>query len=135
MASKSILSFYKSRRVETELVEPVVEQPLAVGAPLIESEFQNQDEVVLRGIEFLEQDPAKHPQIWEYPINQQDEVRRGYLILGPMQPKLQNYKPSGPKGTNTIFNTIVSVNFPLGWSIRRAVDMLIVFIALFPAKT
>jgi hypothetical protein len=71
MASKSILSFYKRRRVE---IEPVVEQPLAVGAPLIESEFQNQDEVVFRGIEFLERDPAKHPQIWEYSINQQDEV-------------------------------------------------------------
>jgi hypothetical protein len=52
MASKSILSFYKRRRVEIEPVEPVVEQPLAVGAPLIESEFQNQDEVVFRGIEF-----------------------------------------------------------------------------------
>ena len=77
MAPKSILSFYKRTRVEIEPepVEPAAEQPLAVPAPLIESEFQNQDEaVVFRGIEFLERDPAKRPQIWKYPSNQQDDV-------------------------------------------------------------
>jgi hypothetical protein len=74
MAPKSIQSFFKRKRVE---IEPVVEQTetLVVGAHLIESDFQNQDEVVVfRGIEFLERDPAKRPHIWEYRSNQQDEV-------------------------------------------------------------
>ena len=32
------------------------------------------NEVVFRGIEFLERDPAVRPQIWQYPQNQRDEV-------------------------------------------------------------
>jgi len=43
-------------------------------------------------------DPGLRPQIWEYPVNQRDEVRRAYLKLGPMQPKLNKYKSSGPQG-------------------------------------
>ncbi|KAL5652672.1 hypothetical protein ACJX0J_038130, partial [Zea mays] len=84
-----------------------------------------QDEaVIFRGIEFLERDPAKRPQIWEYPSNQQDEVRRAYLILGPMQPKLQSYKPSGPTGHQRRFQYHWFSQFP-SWleyseSIERA---------------
>uniref|UniRef100_A0A0A9H4Z9 TTF-type domain-containing protein n=1 Tax=Arundo donax TaxID=35708 RepID=A0A0A9H4Z9_ARUDO len=101
VTQKHIYSFFTKKRDE-----PIVEeqQPLIV-APLIELECRRQDEqqqadeqVVFQGIEFLERDPAKRPQIWEYPSNQQDEVRRAYLKLGPMQPKLQNYKASGPQG-------------------------------------
>jgi hypothetical protein len=39
---------------------------LVVGAHLIESDFQNQaqdEAIVFGGIEFLERDPIKHPQI------------------------------------------------------------------------
>ncbi|KAL5660857.1 hypothetical protein ACJX0J_027982, partial [Zea mays] len=80
--------------------------------------------VIFRGIEFLERDPAKRPQIWEYPSNQQDEVRRAYLILGPMQPKLQSYKPSGPTGHQRRFQYHWFSQFP-SWleyseSIERA---------------
>jgi hypothetical protein len=46
----------------------------------------------------LEWDPAPHPQIWQYPPNQRDEVRRAYLQLGPMQPLLQKYKSYGEQG-------------------------------------
>jgi hypothetical protein len=59
---------------------------------------QRNEHVVFRGIEALERDPALRPQIWQYPENVRDEVRRGYLQLGPMQPKLKKYKPSGPHG-------------------------------------
>jgi hypothetical protein len=44
MAQKFIQSFFKRKGVETE---PVVEKTLAVGAHLIESDFQNQDEAVV----------------------------------------------------------------------------------------
>ena len=119
MVQKSIQSFCKRRRDEPE---PVVEQPIVVAAG---ANFQRQDEaVIFRGIEFLERDPAKRPQIWEYPSNQQDEVRRAYLILGPMQPKLQSYKPSGPTGHQRRFQYHWFSQFP-SWleyseSIERA---------------
>nr|XP_011463637.1 PREDICTED: zinc finger MYM-type protein 1-like [Fragaria vesca subsp. vesca] len=39
----------------------------------------------------LERDPGKRVQIYEYPVNQQDHVRRSYIKLGPYQPKLFEY--------------------------------------------
>jgi hypothetical protein len=54
--------------------------------------------VMFHGNEFLERNPALCPQIWEYPSNQQNEVQQAYLKLGPMQPKLNNYKASDPEG-------------------------------------
>jgi hypothetical protein len=54
--------------------------------------------VVFCWIELLEMDTALHPQIWKYSSNQQNKVQRAYLKLSPMQPKLKNYKASGPKG-------------------------------------
>lgn len=109
---KHIYSFFKRKRDE-----PIVDQPLPP-ASLIELE-QRQDEeqadeqrqdqrepVIFQGIEFLQRDPALWPQIWEYPSNQQDEVRRAYLKLGPMQPKLNKYKGWGPKGHKRHFRYI-----------------------------
>ena len=34
---------------------------------------------------------GKLPQIWQYPPNQIDEVRRAYLKWGPYQMRLENY--------------------------------------------
>ncbi|XP_077215543.1 uncharacterized protein LOC143850131 [Tasmannia lanceolata] len=33
----------------------------------------------------LERDPGLRPQMWEYPVNQRDEIRRAYLIAGAYQ--------------------------------------------------
>ncbi|XP_061366649.1 uncharacterized protein LOC133309826 [Gastrolobium bilobum] len=52
-------------------------------------------EVVKVDFASLERDHALRPPIWKYPINQQDEIRRAYLKLGPFQCKLQNYPFSG----------------------------------------
>ena len=113
---KPIYSFYKKRSDE-----PIVEQNLAP-APLVELEQrQGVDEtgpehadetepIVFRGIEFLQRDPALRPQIWEYPSNQQDEVQRAYLKLGPMQPKLK--KGFGPKGHKRRFQFHWFSEFP-----------------------
>src|SRR6266498_2281848 len=102
---KEIHSFFKRKRDELNNENEVVEEerpPDPNRAPLIELEHHvqalQQQLVVFRGIEFLERDPALRPQIWEYPSNQQNEVQRAYLKLGPMQPKLKNYKASGPQG-------------------------------------
>ena len=43
----------------------------------------------------LERDPGKRPPIWEYPINQQDEIRRAYIKAGPYQVNLESYPLSG----------------------------------------
>ncbi|XP_019414751.1 PREDICTED: zinc finger MYM-type protein 1-like [Lupinus angustifolius] len=42
-------------------------------------------------INSLECDPGKRPQIWEYPVNQRDEIRRAYLNWGPYQCDVEDY--------------------------------------------
>ncbi|KAI3872538.1 hypothetical protein MKX03_012237 [Papaver bracteatum] len=41
-----------------------------------------------------ERDPGLRRQIYEYPVNQRDEVRRAYLKQGPFKPKLSKYPPT-----------------------------------------
>jgi hypothetical protein len=112
-------SFFKRKRVDSEaqeigeVPEPEPEetqfQETPVQPSLLLLEFGQQsheeqgqqthtNEAVFRGTEFLERDPALRAQIWQYPHDQRDEVRRAYLKLGPMQPRLQNYEASGTQG-------------------------------------
>jgi len=55
-------------------VEPLVAED--------EEENQTNEPIIFRGIEFFERDPALRPQIWQYPVDQRDQVRRAYLQLG-----------------------------------------------------
>lgn len=103
-------SYYKRKRSDAEGPSSTHEaeattEPDGLPLTLVEVEQTRQNEephtnehVIFRGIEFLERDPGLRPQIWQYPENVRDEVRRAYLQLGPMQPKLKIYKPSGPQG-------------------------------------
>ncbi|XP_061368110.1 uncharacterized protein LOC133311109 [Gastrolobium bilobum] len=59
--------------------------------------IENKEAVKEVDLASLERNPALRPPIWKYPINQQDEIRRAYLKLGPFQCKLQNYPFFGPK--------------------------------------
>jgi len=43
----------------------------------------------------LEFDPGLRRQIWEYNVNQQDEIRRAYIQAGPYQFILEEYPKSG----------------------------------------
>jgi hypothetical protein len=95
---QGIYSFFKRKRDELNNENEVVEEEqVVVPVHLIEPENHRQEEqsVVFQGIEFLERHPTLRP---EYPSNQQNEVQRAYLKLGPMQPKLKNYKASGTQG-------------------------------------
>ena len=74
----------------------IAEEEDTEGAEAEEEENQRNEHIMFRGIEFLERDPALRPQIWQYPNDQRDQVRQAYLQLGPMQPLLKKYKPSGP---------------------------------------
>ena len=38
-----------------------------------------------------ERDPGLRTQIWEYPVNKRDEIRRAYLKDGPYQIQLSEY--------------------------------------------
>jgi len=40
---------------------------------------------------------SNRPQIWEYPVNQQDEIRRTYINLGSYQPLMSEYPLTGKK--------------------------------------
>jgi hypothetical protein len=80
--TNTIDAYFKRRRTDQELVN---EDPATHPPPLFQLEQQNQEElevqrnngqVLFRGIEFLEGDPAKRPQIWQYPPNQRDVVKR-----------------------------------------------------------
>ncbi|CAH9073007.1 unnamed protein product [Cuscuta europaea] len=52
---------------------------------------------LLFDIKNLERDSGKRPQIWEYPVNQRDEVIRAYLEMGPYQIHLGKYLLSDEK--------------------------------------
>ncbi|XP_026384813.1 zinc finger MYM-type protein 1-like [Papaver somniferum] len=41
-----------------------------------------------------ERDPGLRRQIYEYPVNQHDEVRQAYLKQGPFKPRLSKYPPT-----------------------------------------
>ena len=42
-------------------------------------------------INSLERDLGKHPPMWSYPVNQQDEIRRAYIKVGPYQHVMSEY--------------------------------------------
>ena len=46
-------------------------------------------------IRSLERDPRLRPQIWEFDVNQKNEIRRAYLKIGPYQLRLEKYPLSG----------------------------------------
>ncbi|XP_059458275.1 uncharacterized protein LOC132187857 [Corylus avellana] len=48
---------------------------------------------------FLERDPGLRPQIWKFPVNLQDDIRRAYIRAKPCQPKLSEY-PYSRMGNN-----------------------------------
>jgi hypothetical protein len=45
----------------------------------------------------LERDPGLRKQIWDYHVNQRDEIRRAYRNYDVFQPTLSAYKKSGPE--------------------------------------
>jgi hypothetical protein len=77
-----------------------------------EEDQQANEPVIFRGVEFLERDPGLRPQVWQYPQNQRDDVRRAYLRLGPMQPKLKKYKATGSEGQKRRFQYSYFSYFP-----------------------
>lgn len=57
-----------------------ISAPEQVASKMLRIEFQ---EVELVDISTLQHDPGLHLQMWEYPVNQHDEIRHVYLKNGP----------------------------------------------------
>ena len=58
-------------------------------------------------IAHLIRDPSIRPQIWEYPVNQQDEIRKAYINLGAYQPLISEYPLTGKKTSSSISVSLV----------------------------
>jgi hypothetical protein len=60
--------------------------------PLIDEddELNDQDEAAY-DLDLLSHDPGKRIPISSYDVNEQDSVRRGYIALGPCQPRKHNF--------------------------------------------
>jgi hypothetical protein len=77
-------------------VEVMVEQPQCASV-YEEPALINEQPPTRIDIAHLIRDPSNRPQIWEYPVNQQDEIRRAYINLGPYQPLMSEYPLTGKK--------------------------------------
>ncbi|GLU17296.1 hypothetical protein SLE2022_336730 [Rubroshorea leprosula] len=60
----------------------------------------------------LERDPGIRPKISNYPINQQDEIRRAYIQFGSYRNNSQVYPLSGPNGNLRRFQAYWLERFP-----------------------
>ncbi|XP_030945714.1 uncharacterized protein LOC115970193 [Quercus lobata] len=63
--------------------------PENADVPIFQTQFQRID------LDSLDYDPGTRKQIWEYHVNQRDEIRRAYIKKGPHQPPLETFKKSG----------------------------------------
>ncbi|XLU73532.1 hypothetical protein S245_032585, partial [Arachis hypogaea] len=105
---KTIHSFFKRKEIiydeqnsasdSLSNVQNIIEQPVT---QLVEQDIQPPASKIARteidqvNIDTLMRDPGKRPQIWNYPINQQDEIRRAYIKFGPYQFIMDEYPLSG----------------------------------------
>ena len=67
---------------------PILEN---VDVPISQTQFQRVD------LDSLDYDPRTRKQIWEYHVNQRDEIRRAYIKKGPHQLPLKTYKKNGKR--------------------------------------
>lgn len=60
----------------------------------------------------VERDPGLRRQIWEYPANERDQVRKVYIMHGPYQFHMDTYPASGPKSHPRRFQSHWYTAFP-----------------------
>ena len=96
--STTILDFFKRKgstsnssevNVELPTTNVAIPSPENADVPISQTQFQRID------LDSLDYDPGTRKQIWEYHVNQRDEIRRAYIKKGPHQPPLETFKKSG----------------------------------------
>ena len=65
-----------------------------VDVPISQTQFQRID------LNSLDYDPGTRKQIWEYHVNQRDEIQRAYIKKGLHQPPLETFKKNGKRNRN-----------------------------------
>ncbi|XP_021804610.1 zinc finger MYM-type protein 1-like [Prunus avium] len=109
--TKNFLSFFKKKNdgsssstlpSSTSLSTPICDEQNLPESPIVEPpiervESQRVDDDHDFNINYLERDPRLRRLICKYPVNEQDNVRRAYILLGPCQPELEDY-PSHLEG-------------------------------------
>ncbi|XP_052885322.1 uncharacterized protein LOC108484949 [Gossypium arboreum] len=103
MKSKTIDSFFKKKSTETTQLPSEVSQidvPPSSFAPLNSdarpSKISRVEDKAL-DLSNLEREPGLCKQIYEYPVNMRDEIRRAYIKVVPYQPILSEYLASNSK--------------------------------------
>ncbi|KAL9665199.1 hypothetical protein QQ045_020611 [Rhodiola kirilowii] len=93
----------RTRNISEEIVNEKLISPSSISL----EDGQNEkimDEAAFN-INSLERDPAKRQAIWKYPLNEQDNVQRAYVVLGANQPHLKAYPSTWDGGQYRKFNT------------------------------
>ncbi|KAK4583825.1 hypothetical protein RGQ29_021805 [Quercus rubra] len=101
-----MLDFFKRKGSTSNSSEVNVELPTTnVAIPIPENADvpipENADVLISQtqfqriDLDSLDYDPGTRKQIWEYHVNQRDEIRRVYIKKGPHQPPLETFKKSG----------------------------------------
>lgn len=91
MKTPTIHSFFKRKNIESSSSDSQLQSEDHA------SKLQRVEVVAEFDIDKLERDPGLRPQIWKYPFDKRDEVRRAYIKNGPYQPILSMYPKSGEK--------------------------------------
>ena len=96
--STTMLDFIKRKCSTSNSSEVNVELPTTnvailipenADVPISQTQFQRID------LDSLDYDPGTRKQIWEYHVNQRDEIRWAYIKKGLHQPPLETFKKSG----------------------------------------
>ncbi|KAH1073882.1 hypothetical protein J1N35_026210 [Gossypium stocksii] len=129
MKSKTIDSFFKKKSTETtqspskasqiETQSPSeasqIEVPHSSSVPLNSdarpSKIPRVEDEAL-DLSNLEREPGLRKQIYEYPVNMRDEIRRAYIKAGPYQPILLEYPASNSKKHPRYFQPSWFKKFP-----------------------
>ncbi|TYI36023.1 hypothetical protein ES332_A03G114400v1 [Gossypium tomentosum] len=103
MKSKTIDSFFKKKSTETTQSPSEASQIEVPPSSFVPLNSDARPSKILRvedgalDLSNLEREPGLRKQIYEYPVNMRDEIRRAYIKAGPYQPILSEYPASNSK--------------------------------------
>uniref|UniRef100_A0A0A9GHJ6 Uncharacterized protein n=1 Tax=Arundo donax TaxID=35708 RepID=A0A0A9GHJ6_ARUDO len=103
--TQTLHCFYKKIDYVGDVQEPndsVAQNPQSNEAAVQEEEASRQPSPKVQKLNsdsvlVVERDPGLRCQIWDYPVEEQDEARRIYIMHGPYQFLKDSYPQSGPK--------------------------------------
>lgn len=114
--SSKIDQYFKRKTLEESSNPPVSENsPIShVNSPNSENQLSKSPRIETSKVDtqLLERDPGLHRQIWDYDVNQRDEIRRAYIMSGPYQPRLPEYPKSGSEKHPRRFQSLWFDSFP-----------------------